>query len=418
MSGESPGPDAQAVIREGRLVYVSPVTDLADYTLPTGTPGALMLAGPRASYYSPRPAASTAIVIPHPAQGLNTDPPPGVPVIQGMQDGSLAVAPLASFGYVGDDAGPINAAALQLQAQGQAGGRISLLPKAYNLQSQVQLGISQILQGAGQQTQLNQNFTGTGIWQHDANNPGGGFGSYETLAGGIRDLVLDGTGAGPGSVGMDIGDCVGYRMANVQIQNFSGAGSVGLYLVNRYFFTERSHFQARLHGNAQNCVLDTVSGQGENSFEFDYFDFILSANATGSGQDGFVIQGGSYISKGFLRLTGNFVTSGHALTSAAVRVQGNDPITGFISHITHSQLLVGVETDNASANAPATIIFGTTSGSNINSITNCTGFLVFDDGWTASNAVAATFGPFGGMIVGDAGLQALNAANPPPGWPS
>src|ERR1700728_4220787 len=223
---------------------------------------------------------------------------------------------------------------------------------------------------------------------------------------------------GGGSVGMDIGDCVGYRMANVQIQNFSGAGSVGLYLVNRYFFTERSHFQARLHGNAQNCVLDTVSGQGENSFEFDYFDFILSANATGSGQDGFVIQGGSYISKGFLRLTGNFVTSGHALTSAAVRVQGNEPITGFINHLTHFQLLVGVETDNASANAPATIIFGTTSGSNINSITNCTGFLVFDDGWTASNAVAATFGPFGGMIVGDAGLQALNAANPPPGWPS
>src|SRR6267154_329987 len=161
---------AQPSFAGGRMVMVDPVTDTKAFAPPPGAPGAAMLSGPRTPV---RPPVSTSpLIIMPPAPGTmgrlkrmpggrmivtptnigrpraqltvlqppNTDPPPGIPVIQTMTDGSLVVAPLASFpGYAGmDDAGPLNAACLQATGAYGRGGLVRLLPADYNIRSQWQ----------------------------------------------------------------------------------------------------------------------------------------------------------------------------------------------------------------------------------------------------------------------------------------
>ena len=148
-----PGPASQALIRGGQVVWVNPATDMADYTIPHGSPGGQMLAGVRAALLNPRLPVSTARVIPlPPASGpaallapviarpqINTDPPAGTTVIQGMADGSVTVHPLASIGYSGDDAGSINYALLQQASlpAGAAGGLVRLAPGVFQTFSPV-----------------------------------------------------------------------------------------------------------------------------------------------------------------------------------------------------------------------------------------------------------------------------------------
>lgn len=332
-------------------------------------------------------------------------------------DGHITPLPFSLYAQAGDDGETINQAAQKLGP----GGLIELGPWYYQAASEISLGISQILRGHGDATRIYQTAPGIGISQHDPNGGGGSFGSYQTRAGGVQDLTLDGSQAGAGSTGYDMGDGSGHTVRGLQIQNYGGAGSIGLHMINRYFWTEKYFVEARLLSNTQGCVIENISGTGiQNSFEFGgQLDLYFSALSGSGGQDGLVIQGGAYLSKCRLGLRGNFNTSPNAMTSAVLRLQGNDARTGFISHINHSEVFIGVETDSGNANAPSTIIFGTTSGANANYLLDSWGAMYFDggtNGFGLSNATASTFGKFGGPVYGDATLAGLNSTVPT-GWP-
>lgn len=248
---------AQPALAGGRIVYVDPVADPAAYSPPPDSPGAAMLAGPRTLLAHPRPPVSIAPVIPLPVppgtvgrlvrlpngqMGMtpsnlepvasqvppvpNLDPPPGTTVIQGQPDGSYVVSPLpVSFG--GDDAGQINAAALQAYSQGadtntgqNPGARIVFGYGYFNCKSGIVIPATVSAQGQGAGSRLMLNFTGTGVYHHRTNGYGAQFGSpAQQQCGYLRDFVIDGTGSGPGTILLDVGDGIGIDVRGVQLIN-------------------------------------------------------------------------------------------------------------------------------------------------------------------------------------------------------
>jgi hypothetical protein len=265
----------------GRMVNVDPAADVGRFTLPPGSPGALQLQGPREALLNPPktiPAGRQVIPLP-PRPGVPgrlvrradgtlavtpwslpravgqaapvpyTDPPMGAnAAIQGLPDGSVVVLPLAMVGFPGaDDSGPINEALLRLPTytDPETGivyqrGRVLLAAASYNIQAGIVKPPMADLAGQGAGTRLNVSGAAvTGIYSHFG--PGGG--SQQRKGGTIRDLLIDGTNATGASTGIDIGDGWGHSLERVWIQNFGGAGAIGLAVVNRQSFTEK--FTAR-----------------------------------------------------------------------------------------------------------------------------------------------------------------------------
>jgi hypothetical protein len=169
---------------------------------------------------------ATAAGVPAPP-APNTDPPPGTTVLQGQPDGSIVVSPLPlSFG--GDDAGQINAACLQLQGQGadtnsgqNPGGVVVLGYGFFNCLSGIVVPATVSMRGQGNGSRIMVNFTGgIGVYHHRTNGYGGQFGNpAQQGCGYLRDFVIDGTGTGPGSVLLDVGDGIGIDVTNVECVN-------------------------------------------------------------------------------------------------------------------------------------------------------------------------------------------------------
>lgn len=255
---------AQAAVAGGRVVYVDPVTDRRLFAMPPGAPGAALVSGPRHLSDHPRPPVpvTPVITLPPPPGTIgrlktlpggrmvltptnlpaiaaaagppapNVDPPPGTNVIIGQADGSYVVNPLPAA-FAADDAGQINAACLQAQqlgadtANGQnPGARVILGYGLFNLKSGIVKPASVALMGQGAGSRLMQNFTGTGVYAHRTAGYGGQFGNpAQQGTGYIRDFVLDGSGAGPGSIGLDVGDGIGIDVRGVQCVNYSATST-------------------------------------------------------------------------------------------------------------------------------------------------------------------------------------------------
>ena len=157
---------------------------------------------------------------------IKTDPPPGVPLIQAMPNGDLLVLPLTHPSVAGqagvytDDAQAINAAAIQAGGSYGFGGRVILGPWHYNIQSPIVIpqqstftangvgaGGPVSLIGVRGATILQQNFSGICVYAHRSQGYGAQYGLTGQLPlGAIRDIVIDMTGAGAGSIGWDVGD--------------------------------------------------------------------------------------------------------------------------------------------------------------------------------------------------------------------
>lgn len=167
-----PPPPATPVLPQGRadqLVAVPPAPDLGTdwnwerymgtglmpgvpVTLPDGT---LAMPGTDGKVTVLKPRASLQVtenVLQHP--GINTDPGPGVPLIQASPDGALVVYPLSYFGHPitsnSGDEGQINAALLQSLPSGRP---VRLWPGApFLLQGPVVMAMSalgaSVLEGA------------------------------------------------------------------------------------------------------------------------------------------------------------------------------------------------------------------------------------------------------------------------------
>ncbi len=225
------------------------------------------------------------------------------------------------------------------------------------------------------------------------------------FGGGITGMTIDGTNAAAGSCGLHAGDLFQYQL-NIAVQNFTGAGSKGVWLDNQQFWTEQLNAYIFAENCTQHVVLDRAAGAAAGATgSFERCNLTVFINQIGPSFDGLVLQNGAFIVDGSVIIRGNFGTFNSSLSSAALRLTGNNPSGGY-SSISYSHLDIGVECDLNPAGgytfAPYTINFG--SGSNF--ISNCYGIINFSASYAFIPCnIGAALSNFSGLVFGDANLH-------------
>ncbi|HEY1918553.1 MAG TPA: glycosyl hydrolase family 28-related protein [Streptosporangiaceae bacterium] len=259
-------------------------------------------------------------------------------------------------------------------------------------------------------------FTGTGdcFRVYDSTT----YGDRTRFAGGFRGLTIDGSKAKGKATGLHVGDLLQYEL-DLTVQNFSAAGSIGVHLDNNYYWTEQLFGRIYAQYCNSHVVFDWTSATASTSSgSFERCELDVYINQDSADFDGVVLQNGAYISNGSLRLRGNFGSSSSTVTSAALRLTGQQDVNGYncVSGITAGLLDIGVEC-GAGAHTPQTIAFGSAA----NSIYDCYGALNFG---AAGNTFAPSnndgnIGSFQGMVSGDStlpGQWATYNTGLPSGW--
>lgn len=227
-------------------------------------------------------------------------------------------------------------------------------------------------------------FVGDGAWATVISFSGTGdcfriydgstYGNRKKFAGGFVGITIDGTKAGAKSAGLHVGDLLQYEL-DLTVQNFYGTGSIGVHLDNNYYWMEQLF--GRIY--AQNCtshvVFDwTSSTSSTSSGSFERCDLDIYLDQINPNFDGVVFQNGAFITNGSLKIRGNFGSGSSPVTSAALRLTGNQSANGYSSYsgIVDGMLDIGVECGSGSY-TPQTIVFGASQ----NSISGCYGALNF-----------------------------------------
>ena len=260
-------------------------------------------------------------------------------------------------------------------------------------------------------------FVGDGAWASIISFTGTGdcFRIYDNTVynsrlkngGGIVGITIDGTHAGAGSSGVHMGDVLQYEL-DLTVQNFFGAGSIGVHLDNNYYWTEQLFGRIYAQWCTSHVVFDWTSSTAttsSNSFERCDLDIYIDSGAN----DGVVLRNGAYITNGSLKIRGNSGFSATAVSSAVLRLTGSGDANGYSgdSGITNSMLDIGVECakpTTAYPYTPQTIVFGTAA---YNKITDCYGALNFGangEAFTPSNNDGNIY-RFNGVTSGDSTLQ-------------
>lgn len=283
-------------------------------------------------------------------------------------------------------------AAFQAAVNRAPTGSVVYLPAgSYLLSSTVTVPPQVSLLGSGPGTVISYTGSGACLSQHGSN---ASFTPTFRTNGFLRDFTIDGSNAAAGAIGLDIGDGWGINV-DITIRHFNGAGSIGLYLVNRSIWSEKCRFVASVQ-DCTNLVVVDVQG-GLPSHVYSDYQFYLFANAN---QNGIVLNNGAELSSSTIFVRGNFQTSNSALTNSALSI-AND---GSTAHIHYSLIHFAVENDGGLTNSPQPIIIGANGY-----LQECTGLLSFlstgGTNWAASTLNGGW--NFKGLINGDATLRAV-----------
>lgn len=229
-------------------------------------------------------------------------------------------------------------------------------------------------------------------------------------AGGVRDLVVDGTNAGNNAIGLDAGGGWGFRFDHLYLDNFAGTGSAGFQLRNSNpgFFTEKANATGiHLRGNTIGAHL-FFDSTAHTSLEYNDLDFTVSMNDLQSG----VVIDGANVTGGRLHIRGNITSNwvGPAPASQGVLVLNTFGSPSGVAAAFNGHLDFRVE-DNSGANiahASNKISFS----DNNQTITGYGRIDVTGNGQVVVNGVTQTAIPAGmfqfrGPIPGNQGMPAL-----------
>ena len=260
-------------------------------------------------------------------------------------------------------------------------------------------------------------FVGDGAWATIISFAGTGdcfriydsstYGGRKKFGGGVVGLTIDGTKAGAGSAGLHVGDLLQYEL-DLTVQNFSGAGSIGVHLDNNYYWTEQLFGRIYAQYCTSHVVFDwTTSTSTTSSGSFERCDLDIYVNQDSAKFDGVVFQNGAFVTNGSLKIRGNFGASSSAVSSAALRLTGYKSANGYTSYsgLVDSMIDIGVECGSGTY-PTQTIAFGAAG----NSISGCYGALNFGaagNTFAPSNNTTNVFN-FYGQTGGDSTL--------PGGW--
>ena len=304
---------------------------------------------------------------------------------------------IAGVAPSGDTTGATDTAAINAAVNAAAGGGVVRLgPGVFYVNAQITLpqqtagsgtsgGNPVSLKGVKGATRIAAaaGFSGTVLYAHRQSGYGAQFGlSDQKPTGKIVDLTIDLASAGPGSIGLDVGDGWGYYVdveivngtsmptvsfspiGNVFTMNSGSAppagfpvmlltgspatgfalgkvyyvvspggatfqlaatpggavvtgtfnagtitinGCVGLYAVNRVFWSEKGWYRAQLKHNAIAAIIDTqVSG---SDFSHEYNWFIFDGLFADTGQQGIVVASGSNLGGSRMYINGNMAAT-------------------------------------------------------------------------------------------------------------
>src|SRR5262249_15761505 len=96
----------------------------------------------------------------------------------------------------------------------------------------------------------------------------------------FEGFTLDGTGAGAGAIGIQIGNLFHSRGHDLEIQNFLATGAVGVLFKNYGSapVADRMQWNIDLIENANHVVFDGNCKVGEGSFSYAEYEFSIVAN--------------------------------------------------------------------------------------------------------------------------------------------
>jgi Pectate lyase superfamily protein len=296
------------------------------------------------------------------------------------------------------------------QNGGGGGGGVLYFPVGnYKTTGTITLAYDQRMVGDGSGSMISYYGSGDAIRQFNPTKPPY---SETDFAGGVEDIVIDGSNASAGACGLHIGDGSDYYLNRLRISHFEGAGSIGMHLDDVHGWTEKMTATVQLYRNTTAVVFD-VNGSSTPSFMYNDFDFHISANqyTNGAGDhvgmQGITMLNGAQIRNARLKVRGNFFFDSSGDTFSGVSCLD---ISGTGCLLSGSYVDIAVETDNAVSGQTGwqTIKLGS------NNMLNNYGRLIFSDsGWTSSDATLAS-GQFGldGVIVNEPSLVAANVYNP------
>jgi hypothetical protein len=211
-------------------------------------------------------------------------------------------------------------------------------------------------------------YTGTGpcISATNTNTPTG----WSTPCG-FEGFSIDGTSAGTGAIGLQIGNLFNSHANDIQIQDFTSTGAIGLYFKN-YGGTpvmEKIRFTGISVVNNTSGVVFDGGGTGA-SFDYSVFEFHTLVNTN---QSGVTLQNHATLDGCKLSIVGNYAT---AATSNTGCVLGLDVGTSSgTSSITNSEFFIAVEADGSSPNLGHTSIV---MGSTVNGALTGAGVMSFE----------------------------------------
>lgn len=249
--------------------------------------------------------------------------------------------------------------------------------------------------------------TGVGISAHRTTSYGSQYGRpAQQGCGALRDFRIDGALAGAGSIGLSLGDGWGYSV-DIDCVNFTAAGSIGAYLNNAQFWSEKHRVILSLMNNAIAAVFDQTNANADGSHEYNWIEIYLFAQ---QGQQGVVVQNGCNLGGVNLWISGNMAAINNGGTNpnnlAALTFTGQDGSNNY-SRLYFGELHLKVEANNPNNYASPVYPYGIYFGAAGNAVKQCCGRICH----TLANSVlnGGEFS-FRGLLAGDPNLAK--------GWPS
>lgn len=226
-----------------------------------------------------------------------------------------------------------------------------------------------------------------GFYMHDTAS-GDGSDRTKNSSGSIRDLIIDGTNASAGAIGLDIGDGWGYRLDHVFVENFTGTNSIGFRIGNDFYFTEKMRGTS-LH--ARNCTTlvymdSTVTSDVSHGYNDLEFYISLNPGQMSAGQNGFTFDKGVNYYGGSLVVRGNQYTT-TASTGAWFFGVINSNGAGNYSRIHECYLDIRVEGDGGNSFSPTRLHVNNSQ----NGIFDCWGRFTMSGAGGAPDATSGQF---------------------------
>lgn len=369
------------------VIYLDTSRSVSAYSTQLPPLGTLAVDGQR-PWYAATVAGQEAVLQVIPG-GTQWSPSPSQIAEQIALTGiNVTVTGLSTIAPSGDTTGATDTTTIQAALNNTSGNEVLLAGGTYHVNATLTIPPGMTVSGSGMATTVI-NFTGTGDCLRITS-------PTLTVGGKLADLTIDGSSAGAGSAGIHMGDISSYRFDDVQVRNFSAAGSIGFHFDNQYNWTEKLHGVIFAANCSSHVVFDVTTSTSTSFMRMRLGIYIAQGDPA---QDGVVFRGGAGANYSEIYIGGNFLASSAALTSAVLRMTGQ--LAGAYSGISYSHLKIGVECNGSVGAGPITIAQGAAQ----NGIVHCSGGMNFASApQPFTSAPTDPLSYFAGFVSGDVAL--------------